>query len=84
MSTGGSQMSSRPPLNPKVWKPIDSSATLPVRIIRSAHESLRPYFCFTGHSRRRALSRLALSGQLSSGANRWAPVPAPPRPSAMR
>ena len=33
---------------------------------------LRPYFCLTGHSRRRALSRLALSGQLLSGAKRWA------------
>ena len=37
-----------------------------------------------GHNRRRALSRLALSGQLFSGANRWAPLEAPPRPSAVR
>ena len=37
-----------------------------------------------GQSRRRALSRLTLSGQLFSGAKRWAPVPPPPRPSAMR
>ena len=43
-----------------------------------------PYFCLTGHSSRRALSRLALSGQLFSGAKRCAPSPAPPRPSAMR
>ena len=48
---------------------------------RSAHEIFWPYFCLTGHSRRRALSRLALSGQLLSGANRWPPSPAPPRPS---
>jgi hypothetical protein len=40
------------------------------RIIRSAQEILRPYFCLIGQSRRRALSRLALSGQLLSGAKR--------------
>ena len=39
-------------------------------------EIFRPYFCLTGHSRRRALSRLALSGQLLSGAKRWEPSPA--------
>ena len=39
--------------------PIDSNATLPARIMRSAHEILRPYFCLMGHSKRRALSRLA-------------------------
>ena len=60
---------------PKVLKPIDSSATLPARIIRSAQEILRPYFCLIGQSRRRALSRLPLSGQLLSGAKRCAPVP---------
>ena len=43
-----------------------------------------PYFCLTGQSSRRALSRFALSGQLLSGAKRWAPSPAPPRPSSMR
>ena len=43
-----------------------------------------PYFCLTGHSRRRALSRLALSGQELRGANRWPPSPAPPRPSCTR
>src|SRR3546814_1884048 len=43
-----------------------------------------PYFCFTGHSRRRALSRLLLSGQLLSGAKRCCPAFAPPRPSAVR
>ena len=37
-----------------------------------------------GHSRRRALSRLTLSGQLLSGAKRCCPEPAPPRPSAVR
>ena len=30
---------------------------------------------------KRALSRFTLSGQLLSGANRWVPLPAPPRPS---
>ncbi len=84
MSFSGSQMSSRPPAKPKVLKPIDSRATLPARIIRSAQESLRPYFCLIGHSRRRALSRLMLSGQLLRGARRWLPLPAPPRPSPMR
>jgi catalase-peroxidase len=43
-----------------------------------------PYLAFTGHSRRRALSRFALSGQLFSGANRCPPSPAPPRPSWIR
>jgi hypothetical protein len=61
-----------------------SRARLPAKIIRSAHEILRPYFFFTGHSSRRALSRLRLSGQLFSGANRCMPAPAPPRPSTMR
>ena len=45
---------------------------------------LLPYFCLIGHSRRRALSRLALSGQLFSGAKRCCPPPAPPRPSVVR
>jgi hypothetical protein len=57
---------------------------LPANTSRSAHEIFLPYFCFTGHSNRRALSRLALSGQLFRGANRYAPWPPPPRPSAMR
>jgi hypothetical protein len=65
-------------------KPIDSSAQLPAKIIRSAHEIFRPYFCLTGQSSRRALSRFALSGQLPSGAKRSVPDPAPPRPSWMR
>ena len=76
-----SQSSSRPPANPNVLKPMDSSATFPVRTIRSAQERLRPYFCLIGQSKRRALSRFALSGQLLSGAKRWLPLPAPPRPS---
>ena len=58
MSCSGSQTSARPPAKPNVLKPIDSSATLPVRIIRSAQEILRPYFCLIGQSSRRALSRL--------------------------
>ena len=53
--------------------PSTPGRTLPARIIRSAHEILRPYFCLTGQSRRRALSRLALSGQLLSGAKRCVP-----------
>ena len=77
-------MSSRPKPKPKVWKPIDSIATLPAKTIRSAQESLLPYFFLIGHSSRRALSRLTLSGQLLSGAKRWAPAPPPPRPSSMR
>ncbi len=84
MSAEGSQMSSRPPPKPKVSNPIDSSAQLPARIIRSAHEIRRPYFFLTGQSSRRALSRLALSGQLLSGAKRCPPVDEPPRPSPMR
>ena len=63
---------------------MDSRATLPVRIMRSAHESFLPYFCLMGQSRRRALSRLALSGQLLSGAKRCMPAPPPPRPSVTR
>jgi hypothetical protein len=47
----GSQSSGRPPAKPKVLKPMDSSATLPVSTIRSAHDRLRPYFCLMGHSR---------------------------------
>ena len=43
-----------------------------------------PYFFLSGHSRRRALSRLPLSGQELSGAKRMLPAPAPPRPSARR
>ena len=73
VSPSGSQTSARPPPKPKVLKPIDSSATLPARIMRSAQEILRPYFCLIGHSRRRALSRFALSGQLLSGAKRCWP-----------
>jgi catalase-peroxidase len=34
------------------------------------HEILRPYFCLIGQSKRRALSKLTLSGQLLSGSNR--------------
>ena len=41
--------------------PIDSSAQLPLRIMRSAYEILRPYFFLIGQSSRRALSRLTLS-----------------------
>ncbi len=84
MSSSGSQASTRPPPKPKVLQPIDSSATFPARIIRSAQDSFLPYFRLTGQSRRRALSRFVLSGQLLSGARRWLPEPAPPRPSPVR
>ena len=83
-SCSGSNTSSRPPPKPKVGPPIDSMATLPARMNRSAQESFAPYFCFTGHNRRRALSRLPLSGQELSGANRCCPADEPPRPSAVR
>src|SRR5215468_6364683 len=70
MSDSGSQVSARPPPKPKVLNPIDSRATLPARIIRSAQEIFRPYFCLIGHNSRRALSRFTLSGQLLRGAKR--------------
>ena len=63
---------------------MDSYATLPAKTIRSAQLSLLPYFFLMGQSKRRALSRLTLSGQELRGAKRWLPVPAPPRPSATR
>src|SRR5271168_3637240 len=78
MSSSGSQTSARPPPKPKVLNPIESNATLPARIIRSAQEIFRPYFCLIGHSSRRALSRFTLSGQLLSGAKRCCPAPALP------
>src|SRR6478752_2536314 len=52
--SSGSQTSSRPKPKPKVVKPMSSSATLPASTSRSAHEIFWPYFCLTGHSRRRA------------------------------
>jgi hypothetical protein len=63
---------------------MDSIATLPAYTMRSAHEIFWPCFFLTGQSRRRALSRLALSGQLLRGANRCWPVPPPPLPSSIR
>ena len=81
MSSSGAQISGRPPPKPNVLPPIDSIATLPARINKSAQLILLPYFCLTGHRSLRALSRLPLSGQLFSGAKRCAPVPPPPRPS---
>ena len=77
-------MSSRPPAKPKVLKFIDSKAQLPARIIKSAHDTFLPYFCFIGHNNKRALSRFVLSGQLFNGANLWLPDPPPPLPSAIR
>ena len=57
---------------------------MPESTIKSAQEILRPYFFLIGQSRRRALSRLALSGQLPSGAKRIVPEEEPPRPSVVR
>ena len=84
MSRSASNTSGRPPPKPKIGPPIDSIATLPARMNRSAQLMFLPYFCLIGHSRRRALSRLPLSGQLLSGAKRCWPLLAPPRPSAVR
>ncbi len=80
-SSSGSQTSVLPPAKPKVLKPIDSRATFPVRIIKSAQEILFPYFCLIGHKSRLALSKFTLSGQLFKGANLCCPVPPPPLPS---
>ena len=77
-------MSGLPPLKPKVVPPIDSIATLPASMSKSAQLILFPYFCFIGHNSLLALSRFPLSGQLFSGANLCAPVPPPPRPSPTR
>ena len=74
-------MSGLPPLKPKVLPPIDSIATFPVKIKRSAQLILFPYFFFIGQRSLLALSRFPLSGQLFKGANLCAPVPPPPRPS---
>ena len=63
-------MSGRPPLNPKVLPPIDSIATLPVKINKSAQLILFPYFFFIGQRSLLALSKLPLSGQLFNGAKR--------------
>ena len=70
MSSSGSQISSLPAPKPKVLKPMESRATFPTKINKSAHEIFFPYFCFIGHNRSLALSRLTLSGQELSGANR--------------
>ena len=53
---------------------MDSRATLPARISRSAQEILSPYFCLMGQSRRRDLSMLTLSGQLLRGETLLAPA----------
>ena len=62
-------MSSLPPPKPNVLNPIDSRATLPTNINKSAHEILFPYFFLIGQRRSLALSKLTLSGQLLIGAN---------------
>jgi hypothetical protein len=49
---------------------MDSMATLPTSINKSAQLILFPYFCLIGHSSLLALSKLPLSGQLFKGANR--------------
>ena len=84
ISFSGAQISGRPPPNPKTLPPIDSIATLPVKINKSAQLILFPYFFLIGHNNLRALSRLPLSGQLLSGAYLCAPVPPPPLPSVVR
>src|SRR3546814_16828328 len=61
-----SHQSWRPNPKPRVLNPIDSRAQFPAKTIRSAQEILRPYFCLTGHSSRRALSRLARSEEHTS------------------
>ena len=81
MSSSGSQMSTLPAPKPNVLNPIESNATLPTRINKSAQEILFPYFFLIGHKRSLALSKLTLSGQEFNGAKRWFPVPAPPLPS---
>jgi hypothetical protein len=48
---------------------MDSMAVVPESTMRSAQEIESPYFCLMGHSSRRALSRLVLSGQERSGSN---------------
>ena len=68
----------------EVGPPIDSIATMPARMNRSAQLMFLPHLRLTGHSSRRALSRLPLSGQLLSGAKRCCPLLAPPRPSPVR
>ena len=62
-------MSSRPAPKPKVLKPIESRATFPTSINKSAQEILFPYFFLIGHNNNLALSKLTLSGQLFNGAN---------------
>src|SRR5579871_503104 len=83
-SSSACHTSSLPAPKPNVLKFMDSNATLPASIKRSAQEILLPYFCLIGQSKRRALSRLTLSGQLLRGAKRCCPDPAPPRPSPIR
>ena len=66
----GAHISGRPPLKPNVLPPIDSIATLPARIKRSAQLTCFPYFCLIGHKSLLALSKFPLSGQLFRGAKR--------------
>ena len=70
MSSSGSQISTLPAPKPKVLKPIDSKATFPTKINKSAHEICFPYFCLIGHNNNLALSKLTLSGQALRGAKR--------------
>ncbi len=63
--------SSRPPPKPNVLTPIDSSAQLPARIIRSAQEIFLPYFCFIAKAAaapcRGSRCPASCSGALSAG-----------------
>tara|TARA_Y100000310_G_C20477774_1_gene713236 strand:+ start:50 stop:334 length:285 start_codon:yes stop_codon:yes gene_type:complete len=53
---------------------------VPARTNKSAQLSLLPYFFLIGQSKRRALSKLTLSGHEFRGAKRWLPVEALPLP----
>ena len=62
-------MSVLPAPKPKVLKPIESNATFPTNINKSAHEIFLPYFFLIGHKSNLALSKFTLSGQELRGAN---------------
>jgi len=62
-----SASSTRPPQNPSVGPPMLSTAVVPDRTMRSPQERSVPYFSLMGLRSSKALSKFALSGQLSSG-----------------
>ncbi len=76
------QTSSRPAPKPRCGsRRFQSDVTR--QHVKVGQGDFLPYFCFTGHSRRRALSRPTLRPEIS-GAKRCCPRPAPPRPSTVR